>query len=92
MDNLLFADAKNCAFLKETVMDFLAENHDEAVKKVSFSDVPGHLMKDLLVAVGMSKREAKETKRRTTLTSCVSVNSGGNLVRWDWKSMAPVRR
>jgi len=59
IDNLLYADAKNCALLKEVVMDFFAENHDEAVKKVSFDDVPGHLMKDLLVAVGMSKRGGK---------------------------------
>jgi len=59
MDNLLYADALNLALLKEAVMDFLAENHVEAVKKVSFTDVPGHLMKDLLVAFGMSKKEGK---------------------------------
>eukprot|EP00984_Skeletonema_dohrnii_P007938 scaffold2926_cov109-Skeletonema_dohrnii-CCMP3373.AAC.10 len=59
IDNLLYADARNCALLKEVVMDFLAENHDEAVRKVSFDDVPGHIVKDLLVAFGMSKREGK---------------------------------
>ena len=50
MDNLLYADAKNCALLKEAVIDILADNGREVISKVSFSDVPGHLMKDLLVA------------------------------------------
>ena len=48
MDNLLYADAKNCALLKEAVIDFLAENSIEAAEKISFNDVPGHLMKDLV--------------------------------------------
>ncbi len=26
MDNLLYAESKNCALLKESVMDFIAEN------------------------------------------------------------------
>ena len=60
MDNLLYADAKNCALLKEAVMNFLAENSVLAAEQISFSDVPGHLMKDLLVAFnrkGSSKNE-----------------------------------
>jgi hypothetical protein len=63
LDNLLYADAKNCALLKEAVMDFLAEHHNEAVKKVTFADVPGHLMKDLLVAFGRSKSEDKAEEK-----------------------------
>lgn len=63
LDNLLYADAKNCALLKEAVMDFLAEHHNEAVKRVSFDDVPGHVMKDLLVAFGRSKIEDKAEKK-----------------------------
>ncbi|KAK1739349.1 BTB/POZ and MATH domain-containing protein [Skeletonema marinoi] len=58
IDNLLYADSMNLALLKEAVMDFLAENHDEAVTK-DFSNIPGHLMRDLLVAFGMSKRAGK---------------------------------
>src|SRR6056300_326924 len=49
IDNLLYADAKNCALLKEAVLDFLAENSIEAVEKISFNDAPAYLMKDLLV-------------------------------------------
>ncbi|KAL7525798.1 hypothetical protein ACHAWF_001523 [Thalassiosira exigua] len=49
--NLLYADAKNCALLKEAVMDFLVENGKEAIEKLSFGNVPNYLMKDLLTAV-----------------------------------------
>ena len=51
IENLLYADGKNCALLKETVMDFIAENSNEAVIKLSFEDVPGSVVKDLLVAM-----------------------------------------
>ena len=51
IDNLLHADSKNCALLKEAVMDFIAENSNEAVNKLSFDDVPGSVVKDLLVAM-----------------------------------------
>jgi hypothetical protein len=62
MDNLLYADAKNCALLKEAVMNFLAENSADASEKISFNDVPGHLMKDLLVAVSRNgKKDASGT-------------------------------
>ena len=61
IENLLFAGALHLALLKEAVMDFLAENHDEAIKKVSFADVPGHLMKDLLVAFGRKNRVGANT-------------------------------
>ena len=63
MDNLLYADSRNCALLKEAVMDFLAENHLEAAANISFTDCPGHVMKDLLVAVGRkSKKDGNKTK------------------------------
>ena len=51
MDNLLFADSKNCALLKEAAMDFLVKNRTEAVQKLSFENAPGSLMSDLLMAV-----------------------------------------
>ena len=50
MDNLLYADAKNCALLKEAAIDFLTDNGREVISKVSFADFPGHIVKDLLVA------------------------------------------
>ena len=53
MDILLYADALNLALLKETVMDFVAENYDEAIGSLSFANVPYvpcDVVKDLLVA------------------------------------------
>jgi hypothetical protein len=75
IDNLLYADSKNCALLKEAVMKFLAENGSEAADKISFNDVPGHLMKDLLVVIGRSNK--KDTNESTSSTDelttlCVS--------------------
>jgi len=73
MDNLLYADAKNCALLKEAVMNFLADNGTEAADKMSFNDVPGHLMKDLLVVIGRnSKKEASGVATDELSTLCVS--------------------
>ena len=51
IDNLLYADAMNCALLKETVMDFIVRNKKEVMERVSFQDVPGNVCKDLLAAV-----------------------------------------
>ena len=57
MDNLLYADSMNLALLKEAVMDFLAENDSEAAAHISFTDFPTHVVKDLLIAVGKSKKK-----------------------------------
>ena len=74
MDHLLYADSRNCALLKETVMNFLADNHYEAIANMSFTDCPGHLMKDLLVAVSRnSKKNTNGTSADDDLiTLCVS--------------------
>mmetsp|Transcript_15833 Transcript_15833/g.38052 ORF Transcript_15833/g.38052 Transcript_15833/m.38052 type:complete len:417 (+) Transcript_15833:65-1315(+) len=50
LDNLLYAHAKNCALLKEVVIDFMTENSDAILGKVSFDDVPGSVVSDLLTA------------------------------------------
>lgn len=51
IDDLLYADAKNCALLKEVVMDFLVDHKDDVIGKVSFDNVPGSMMTDLLTAM-----------------------------------------
>jgi hypothetical protein len=48
---LLYADAKNCALLKERVMDFIVMNKVEVLDSVAMDDVPGGLFSDLLAAV-----------------------------------------
>eukprot|EP00984_Skeletonema_dohrnii_P004977 scaffold1761_cov78-Skeletonema_dohrnii-CCMP3373.AAC.10 len=67
IDNLLYADSFNLALLKEVVLDFLAENHDEAIGSLSFDDVPGHLMKDLMVAFGRKMKGTNEGSNYTTM-------------------------
>ncbi|KAL7555077.1 hypothetical protein ACHAWF_018878 [Thalassiosira exigua] len=47
---LLFADAMNCALLKEIAMDFIVDNTAEVLRKVSLEDVPGGLYAELLAA------------------------------------------
>ena len=59
LDNILevvtYADSKNLALLKEHCMDFLSSaNKIEVAEKVSFADMPPHLMKDLMVALARS--------------------------------------
>ena len=51
IDNLLYADAMNCALLKEAAMDYIVENKKDILGKVSFDNVPGAMMSDLLAAV-----------------------------------------
>ena len=59
IDNLLYADSKNCALLKEAVIDFAVENGQDIIGKVSFDDVPGSMMTDLLTA--MTRKEKKKS-------------------------------
>ncbi|KAL7525678.1 hypothetical protein ACHAWF_007243 [Thalassiosira exigua] len=50
MELLLYADAKNCALLKEATMDFIVENRVEVLQKVPLNNVPGGLFAELLAA------------------------------------------
>ncbi len=56
MDNLLYADAKNLALLKEAVMDYIVANKGDIMGKVSFSNVPGDMMTDLLTAMARGEQ------------------------------------
>ena len=56
MDNLLYADSKNLALLKEAVMDYILANKGNIIGKVSFNDFPGHLVTDLLAAVARGEQ------------------------------------
>ncbi|KAL7546514.1 hypothetical protein ACHAWF_009837 [Thalassiosira exigua] len=50
MELLQYADAKNCALLKEAAMDFVAENHAEVIRQVPMRDAPEGLLAELLAA------------------------------------------
>mmetsp|Transcript_5308 Transcript_5308/g.7674 ORF Transcript_5308/g.7674 Transcript_5308/m.7674 type:complete len:253 (+) Transcript_5308:527-1285(+) len=58
MDNLLYADAMNCFLLKELAVDFLADNGEELLDSASFNDLPGLVVKDVLVAITRKKKKA----------------------------------
>jgi len=51
MDNLLYADSKNLALLKEAVMDYIVANKRDILGRVSFDNVPGGAISDVLAAV-----------------------------------------
>ena len=59
MDNLLYADSKNLALLKEAVMDYIVANKKDIIGKVSFNDFPGHLVTDLLTAVARGEEQTE---------------------------------
>ena len=51
MDNLLYADSKNLALLKEAVMDYIVANKKSIMGKISFDNVPGSTVTDILAAM-----------------------------------------
>jgi len=60
MDNLLYADSKNLALLKEAVMDYIVANKKDIIGKVSFNDFPGHLVTDLLTTVARGEEQTED--------------------------------
>jgi len=61
LDNLLYSYSKNCALLKEAVMDFIIENGDTVMEKVSFNDCPGSAVTDILAAVSRGKEKGDDS-------------------------------
>ena len=60
MDDLLYAESKNYALLKvkEVVLDFIVENEDEVIFRISIPVIPGTVISDVLSVM------AREEKRR----------------------------
>ncbi|EJK50264.1 hypothetical protein THAOC_30789 [Thalassiosira oceanica] len=59
LDNLLYADSKNCALLLEKAMDFVVKKKDEIIGKISLDDLPGTMVMDVLTAISQAQREGK---------------------------------
>ncbi|EJK47180.1 hypothetical protein THAOC_34122 [Thalassiosira oceanica] len=73
LDNIVelvtYADSKNLALLKEHCLDYLSSaNKIEVAKKVSFDDIPSHLMKDWMVS--LARREGGGRARATRSAQC----------------------
>ena len=60
IDNLLYADSKNLALLKEAVMDYIVANKNIIIGKVSFDNVPGSTVTDVLAAVARVDQSEEE--------------------------------
>ena len=60
MNNLLYADSKNLALLKEAVMDFIIKNKHSIIGKVSFDNIPGFAT-DLLTAMARGEEQTGGT-------------------------------
>ena len=75
IDCLLYADSKNCALLKEAVMDFLVENRKEVTTKLSFKNVPGHVIPDLLTAVNRDYDKGSPTSTYANDLSTIRVST-----------------
>ena len=74
MDNLLYAEAKNCALLKEAVIDFAVENGQDVLEKVPLKDVPGGVFADILAAVTREKKSDTTTGVEGDQLSTMRVN------------------
>ena len=62
MDNLLYADSKNLALLKEAAMDYIVKNKTSIIGKVSFDDAPGHLITDVLSAMARGEEQTGDAR------------------------------
>ena len=67
MELLLYAESKNCALLKEAVMDYFVENHADVIEKLTTNAlIPGSLIKDVLEIVfrGEKKERISELRKK----------------------------
>ena len=63
MEYLAFAESKNCAALKEEVVDFIVKHKLDAVEKKVIKDAPVSLSNDILAA--MAREETKNSAAKT---------------------------
>ncbi|KAL7533349.1 hypothetical protein ACHAXR_008059 [Thalassiosira sp. AJA248-18] len=61
IDILVYAESKNCALLKEVVMDFIVGNMDDIIGNVSFESLPSSMMMDLLTAMNRGKKQDEDS-------------------------------
>ena len=73
MEHLHFADSKNCALLKETVMDFIVENKVDILEKSVMADAPADLVNDILAAM-VRVEQKDENNCDSDLFSAMSIN------------------
>ena len=55
IDNLLYAEAKNCALLKEAAIDYLVQNAADVAGEICFDNVPSCTTNDILAATARAE-------------------------------------
>ncbi len=62
VEHLLYSESKNCALLKEAMMDFILENKDKVLDKISFNEVidPWTLIRDVMAAVARGEKKGEK--------------------------------
>ena len=55
MDLLLYAESKNCALMKEVLMNFVVENKLLVLDKISFDDAPGTWVREIIAAMARAE-------------------------------------
>ena len=69
MELLHYSDSKNLALLKEEVIDFIVDNADKVLHKVSLKDAPEGVVADLVAAVSREKKKSSSDTGNGDLTS-----------------------
>ena len=67
MENLQYADSKNCALLKQEVMDFIEENAVELVETGKLKDAPKGIFQDVLAVVARNKKRKRISNEFSTM-------------------------
>ena len=74
-DCLLFAESKNCALLKEAVMNFIVNNAAEINEGNALTDVHGDFLNDVVAILAINKRKCQADVECSEKLSVLSINA-----------------
>lgn len=63
MNNLAFADSKNCSVLKEAVIDFIINEKVNVIEKKVINDAPESLCNDILAALARKEKSSSAAEK-----------------------------
>lgn len=68
LEHLQFAEAKNCALLKEVVTVYVTENPSEINDKVSLNHFPKGFFKDMVVVMARKQMQEEVSHKLSTMS------------------------
>ena len=68
LEHLQFAEAKNCALLKEVVTVYVTENPSEINDKVSLNHFPEGFFKDMVVVMARKQMQEEVSHKLSTMS------------------------